>query len=404
VFGVRINVGIPRGLATLVGPRETRSGRRWRLGLLALAIVTTAAAAVPAVSSAAPSAPRVDDELLDVSVVSATDAWAVGDSVEAGVERTLVRHWDGSSWTTVPAPSPGAGSGLEGVSVVSSMDVWAVGYQYDDAGKFATLVEHWDGATWTLVPSPSPRGEFVDLIDVSGVSATDAWAVGVVNPNGIDHHFVLEHWDGSDWTNVAMTSSGGMGQGASAALYSVSASSSNDVWVVGQYRSDRSLPYRPFTEHWDGSRWTVVPLAPGSGDGPLLGVSALSPTDVWAVGDLIRKPGSQSRPVVVHWDGSSWTTERMHGTGDAAWLWQVTGLSSTDVWAVGNQRGRTLIMHWDGSSWTRVPSPRPRHTSDLRGLAAFSSTDAWVVGTATNDHDHRTALTEHWDGTSWTVS
>jgi hypothetical protein len=403
MVGVRISEGMLRGRAALALPGETRSGRVWRLGVLAFAMLTTVSAGIPADASVAAPASRVNEQLSDVSTASPTDAWAVGDSVAAGVEHTLIRHWDGSSWTTVPSPSPGAGSGLEGVSAVSSMDVWAVGNQYDDVGQYSTLIEHWDGATWTVVPSPSPHSyNGVSLIDVVGVSPSDAWAVGVVSSPYIDFHIVLVHWDGTEWTKVPMTSSGGAR--SSASLYSVSASSSSDVWVVGQYRSERSLPLQPLAEHWDGKSWTVVPLAPGSGDGSLAGVSAVSPTDAWAVGDLIRKPGTQSRPVVAHWNGSSWTTVRMRGTGVAGWLWQVSGVSSTDAWAIGNQRGRTLIMHWDGSSWIRVPSPHPRKLSDLTGLAALSSTDAWVVGSATSVDFHRTALTEHWDGTSWTVT
>jgi hypothetical protein len=51
-------------------------------------------------------------------------------------------------------------------------------------------------------------------------------------------------------------------------------------------------------------------------------------------------------------------------------LWGVTALSATSAWAVGNEntgtfptfRFRPLVEHWNGTAWTLtpVPSPPPR--------------------------------------------
>src|SRR5437870_1586106 len=45
-------------------------------------------------------------------------------------------------------------------------------------------------------------------------------------------------------------------------------------------------------------------------------------------------------------------------------LYAVSALSDTDVWAVGRVSdsftGRTLAEHWDGTSWKVVPTPRLR--------------------------------------------
>src|SRR4051812_2869550 len=42
--------------------------------------------------------------LADVSAVTATDVWADGGSAseDAARRRTLIRHWDGTKWRTVP--------------------------------------------------------------------------------------------------------------------------------------------------------------------------------------------------------------------------------------------------------------------------------------------------------------
>src|SRR5207248_3279171 len=69
-------------------------------------------------------------------------------------------------------------------------------------------------------------------------------------------------------------------------LNAVAAISTNDAWAVGSY-SDQQFagPNQTLTEHWDGSAWSVVPSGnPGASDDVLLGVAAVSPDDVWAVG------------------------------------------------------------------------------------------------------------------------
>jgi hypothetical protein len=71
----------------------------------------------------------------------------------------------------------------------------------------------------------------------------------------------------------------------------------------------------------------------------------------------------------------------------------VAAISPTDMWAVGNSQAnlhssfgngdQNLAEHWDGSAWTAVPFPQPgSDANDLTDVAAASSTDAWAVGVA----------------------
>ena len=50
----------------------------------------------------------------------------------------------------------------------------------------------------------------------------------------------------------------------------------------------------------------------------------------------------------------------------------VSAVSSTDVWAVGDAYGRPLVMHWDGKSWTTTASSATG--TSLSGVAARAST------------------------------
>jgi hypothetical protein len=163
--------------------------------------------------------------------------------------------------------------------------------------------------------------------------------------------------------------------------------------------------------------WLVV-ASPnvGAGENTLLGVTALSPTDAWAVGELFE-PGAGVRPLIERWDGTSWTVTPSPTTGAGASLSAVAAISTTDVWAVGRfhvegtseSDGRTLVQHWDGSEWTIVPSPNAglesRGNGTLAGVFALASDDVWAVGSHFPREKLPTLqpLIEHWDGEEWEV-
>jgi hypothetical protein len=75
------------------------------VGVLAAAAAGAATGAWRVVASPNVGGERADDRLSAVSVVSASDVWAVGSSPHANGGSTLVEHWDGSAWTIVPSPN-----------------------------------------------------------------------------------------------------------------------------------------------------------------------------------------------------------------------------------------------------------------------------------------------------------
>jgi hypothetical protein len=123
------------------------------------------------------------------------------------------------------------------VHAVSASDVWAVGSHQDDSGTLSALIEHWDGSAWTVMSSPSP-GAFDELISVTGTSATDAWAVGFTQDTSRNTTTLIEHWDGTSWTIVSSPS-----PGTNPELRSVAATSATDAWAVG--RADTSTGMAP---------------------------------------------------------------------------------------------------------------------------------------------------------------
>src|SRR5262249_43966341 len=149
------------------------------------------------------------NELVGVSAVSGSDAWAVGDYASlpnANEPRTMILHWNGTAWSKVKSPDPSSAFNvLDGVSAVSSSDAWAVGdYAGFPARAYATMILHWNGTAWTQVKSPNPSHDPFssnanDLFGVSARSSSDAWAVGEYDNNAIANSLVL-HWNGTAWT------------------------------------------------------------------------------------------------------------------------------------------------------------------------------------------------------------
>lgn len=327
------------------------------------------------------------NRLYAVAAVAEDDIWAVGEFTNP-ISRTLALHWDGSAWTQVATPNGGDGyNQLNGVTAVATDDVWAVG----DSGN-STLSLHWDGSQWTTVSTPSP-GSTPTLRAVSATSSTNVWAVGD-SGNGTEGSLTMR-WDGAQWNVVPSPNP----QMNFLNLTGVTALSPSDAWAVGVY--DVRGNWRALTMHWDGSDWTVVAApSPDPVINVLYGVAASSASDVWAVGS-----GGGAGSLAVRWDGSAWTRSLTpnEGTGNNV-LTAISARSSQDIWAVGNAQDRSLSLHFDGSAWTIVPSPNREYGVRLEDVVAIGENDAWAVGWSGSNgsvDDENVAM--HWDGTAWSI-
>ncbi|HEY3777744.1 MAG TPA: hypothetical protein VGL35_06775 [Rhizomicrobium sp.] len=246
-------------------------------------------------------------------------------------------------------------------------------------------------------------GDFNSLNAVAALASDDVWAVGQFRQfAGTDYDQTLaEHWNGTKWKVVPMPSP----SLPLAVLAGVAATGPHDIWAVG-YEQAVGQSYRTLIEHWDGNAWTIV--EDGSNQGWLTSVVALGPSDVWAAGstDYI---GSG---LVEHWDGHSWTPTLL---ADSVFLRGIAATTGNDIWVVGQHArngdgDHTFAAHFDGTRWTRVPTPNPLRQNDidqnwLTSVAALASDDVWAAG-VTRDPDYGIpdhTLSEHWDGNAWQV-
>jgi PASTA domain len=322
-------------------------------------------------NGAQPSSGTRIGELDAVAALSPCDVWAVGFGADGKISQGLITHWTGSSWAIVPSPSP-ASVQLSGISAVSATDIWVVGISGDTSAH--TLILHWDGSAWTRVPSPNPGGN-ARLFAVDALSATDAWAVGATGAQPNDFRPLTLHWDGSAWTEVPAPD-------VPAASISVSASAGNDAWAVLN-----TVP-SPTMIHWNGSAWTQFPIQ-DPGHVELASVAALSANNAWLVGSHVTNGVPQT--LIEHWDGTGWTqvpSPNPAGSTETNVLGSIAASSANDVWATGSVSssavppGRPLVLHWDGSSWTVMAAPGPAQGTgfgtDAVGVAGPGQ--AWLAG------------------------
>ena len=140
-----------------------------------------------------------------LSATSASDIWLAGTSVSAsGTTIAEALHYNGTTWSVVPMAQPGTNTPtISSVTALSPGNAWAVG---EDIGATSaeggsTLIEHWNGTTWSVVPSPTP-GADPFLTGVAARGPSDVYAVGSSLPsiNGGTVQGIILRWNGSAWS------------------------------------------------------------------------------------------------------------------------------------------------------------------------------------------------------------
>jgi hypothetical protein len=316
---------------------------------------------------------------------------------------------DRTGWSIVPSPN-GSQTGdntLVQVSASSARAAWAVGYD-GGPGAFRTLIQRWNGSKWTIARSPSPSPLDNVLFGVDTLSSTSAWAVGYdipVTAHGVYHRALIEHWNGSTWQAVP---AGQVGSRDSD-LWGVTALSRTNAWAVGN-KDIGAFTFRPLVEHWNGAAWKPVPVPSprliGGNGASLFGVAATSPRDIWAVGDY--DAGTRFQPLIEHWNGARWSLIPASTRGSAI-LSRISMQTPSNGWAVGIRGASTpdntqaLIEHWNGQHWTTVRSPTIR-ASSLADVLALTPHLAWAVGTQSARAGSYRTLIERWNGRAWTVT
>jgi hypothetical protein len=336
--------------------------------------------------------------LTGVAAASAGNAWAVGAAGSAASEKVLMLHWNGRAWSRVTSPKvlDGTAGELTAITVVSGTDAWAVGVTgAAGSGKDHSLLLHWNGKAWSQVTSPAP----VIGGNLNAVTATakSGWAVGYVNTNpnapaccaGTPLIFRLT---GSKWSRVAEK----LGNGAG--LNGVAVTAAKTAWAIG-------MPVAMITgalAKWNGSAWSWVGSFPVQGAyQPLEGIAAGPGGTAFAVGNDNNLPGP---PISMRWTGKAWQKVTVSAPTESQ-LNAVAFAPGGTVWAAGSTGfdagSDAMIVRWSGKAWTRVASPSSGRDVVLSGLGFATAGNGWAVGDATTASGTSTTVILHWNGTTW---
>lgn len=340
-------------------------------------------------------------QLFGSYAVSPNNVWAVGASGSYPDRRTFVQHWDGTTWSVVPSPNGSAADNvLSSVSASNSNDAWAVGYSCDPANcntSYHTLALHWNGSAWSVVPTPNVGTFGTFLNGVVAFSPNSAWAVGSYSTDTASLTLAMR-WNGSAWSTVTTVDNSATDN----ALYSVAGSNQNGVWAVGYTSGANGTVV--LTERWNGSAWSAVDATAPGANSSLTSVSAAGPNDVWAVGTTCVDGCSTYPTLVMHWNGSAWSTMGSPNADSSYnFLNAVVTASSNDVWVGGNYldssfSGHNLLLHWNGSNWTRsTPVDPGTMDNSIRSLTARTAQDVWAVGDVSSGAARQTQA-QHYDG------
>jgi hypothetical protein len=248
-------------------------------------------------------------------------------------------------------------------------EVWLVGGQPGDGSA-----QCWSAGEW-FDKTPSGSGLLWWIHDIPGS--------GVVVVGEAGQAWLYQQ---GEWSQLRIGTN-------AETLYGVWGSSSDSIWVVGSKMTEAGTV--GLFEHWDGSAWLPVSVAQEGGEESLPALYK-----VWGTDDEPLVVVGASGLALHHREGQ-WQIEETAATGSI--LFTVTGRSADDIYAIGSIPIPVLI-HWDGDSWTSLELPdtvpailqgvwttegAPLYISGLGGFVASLNEGKWQLA------DTGTALALH---------
>jgi anti-sigma factor RsiW len=335
---------------------------------------TPAVSATATPSACAPGALRAtipaNGRLSDLSMTSPRAGWAVGSIVKGSdpmtaTYQTLLLGFQQCQWAPVGASIVSAE--LESVSMVSATDGWAVGLTNPAANDSALLALHYMGGAWQRVSVPAaPTG--VVGAKVRMTSAGDGWMLldlggRHVTPYQKQYSYTLLHYQSGIWTPTPLS----FDPSGELILWGIASNSPDDCWIDG-YAGGVGNDFA--VAHYHQGQWTTWSDQQLGVPAPALYViAAPAPDDVWVAGSYGYQDanGDHTGPLVMHYDGARWTRAPVGDYQDGSGGHTIMALAangSGEAWAfteVFGGGGQAYIAHEINGAWTWAPAPSPTH-------------------------------------------
>ena len=317
-------------------------------------------------------------------------------------KKAVAEAFDGTSWTEVADMATARLGGAPSKLGTQTASFYAGG----DSGSISDATEEFTGGTSIAQEGQVWYNSTSAVLKGFAAVGPGAWASGTAPPTatygrgsagtataglqfaGYNNDttaiaLTTETYDGSTWTEVADSSTGGsycMGCGTQTAAFAAGASSPLSSALA---------------QTWDGTSWTAGPAfltqRYGGGGG------GITTSAVYTGGWMA--PGMSDK--TEKWDGTSWTEVNQSLT--ARTYVYCSGSSDSDAMISGGSTpgsvSQALVETYNGTSWTETTN-LPETMKEGGGMGT-GSTSAIVFGGLT-PVSPLTAASRTWDGTSWT--
>lgn len=328
-------------------------------GVLAVTSATAQAAGTPGwrIVQVLPAT----SEVLSITAVGASDAWAAGTSCgTCNPSSLLVRHWDGRAWRTVAPPRGFANSTPLTVAASSPSSAWV--FVTQGTRTLTSFALHWTGRAWA---APFRFPAKTQIITAVAPGRGGVWAFG---DNGSGY---AAHFNGRTWSKVAVPI---IATGASAV-------SARNIWAVGVPGHPPSSGSAVAVMHWNGTSWkrVMLPRVSVPRNGILVpgNIVAIGASNVWADALPINPAqGPVGATVLLHWNGRAWAWVKI--PRNVAFPLALTQDGHGGIWLSGYPSTQSVqgdLYHDSNGRWSQLPVPHK--TGKVSVVLAL----AWIPGT-----------------------
>ncbi len=314
-------------------------------------------------------------EVFAVSSSGATNIWAVGRSDAPGGQGIIWRAQPASGrWRVVAGPDQASGEDFVDVATWGDRS-WVSG----TSGR----VYEWNGARWVTLPAP-PAYFHGGAILANGL--TSVWLAGdVQNAGDSGSQPAAAHWNGSrwrvEWAHLYRNDHLNTFQAIAAIP------GTQEFIAAGISNAQACEGGRPIAEIWTGTTWDRMPItAPTHSDTVYECNNEPGPAvnNQWLTFPVTSSTGT--KPFIWIRAGHGWIGyEKFLPVPHSSTYWDISGIdgpSTANVWAVGSYylgpqgTGQTkpLVEHWNGKSWSIHSAPTDGADSFLHGVSYVPGT------------------------------
>jgi trimeric autotransporter adhesin len=231
--------------------------------------------------------------------------WTLGDGTTSAKS---IAAWDGGTWSNLTV---GSSNGVSGV--VNTLSVFGgklyVGGEFSTLGDGTTSAKHiaaWDGSSWSnlTVGSRDGVGYTVHALSVFGSKlyvGGQFWTLGDYTTPAMG----IAAWDGSIWSNLPL---GNGNDGVAGAVLALSVFGSKlyiggEFWTLGDYTTPAN-----YIAAWDGSAWSNLAFSSSNGMGYTVNALAAFESKLYVGGAFTTLgDGTTSAKGIAAWDGGVWS-------------------------------------------------------------------------------------------------